>query len=353
MAWTLEQVYETVVKEHASDIIFAAGTPAVVWTYGIMRRLEGDRLLPADILNLFDPAMTAEQKQKLETTGDLDFSIGKEGVGRFRINIHRQRGSLGAAIRFIPRDVPAFTALKLPQRVLGFSDLPFGLVLVTGGAGTGKSTTLASMIDHINHSYAYHVITMEDPIEYMFRHDKSIIEQREIGSDCPTFASALRHVVRQKPDVILVGEMRDLETISAALTAAETGHLVLASLHTINAVDTVNRIVDVFPPGQQAQVRVQLAETLQGVVCQTLFHDELDGGMAPASEIMVVTPAMRRAIRDGETHLLQGMIETGRSMGMQTMDYSIAELVKAKRVSPAFALSRAHNPEKLGKLIAA
>ena len=210
---------------------------------------------------------------------------------------------------------------------------------------------MASLIDYMNHTYAYHIITLEDPIEFTFQHDRSIIEQREIGFDSPSFALALRHVVRQRPDVILVGEMRDMETISAALTASETGHLVLASLHTPDAAETVNRIIDVFPAAQQMQIRVQLSDTLQGVVCQTLFHDEIDGTMVPAVEIMMATTAVRRAIRDRETHLLPGMIETGKAAGMQSMDASIAELTSARRITVDQALARAQSPERVAKLI--
>jgi twitching motility protein PilT len=226
-------------------------------------------------------------------------------------------------------------------------------MLVTGGAATGKSTTLAAMIDHMNRNFAHHIITLEDPIEYTFRHDKSIIEQREIGIDSVSFPSALRHVVRQRPDVILIGEMRDLETISTALSAAEMGHLVLATLHTTSAMQSVQRIIDVFPAAQQGQVRVQLSTALQAVVCQMLFHDRQSGGLAPAVEIMVCTPAMRRAIRDNETHLLAGMIETGQSLGMQTMDSAISHLVSQQRISREDAVASAHDVEKMRRLLAA
>jgi len=351
MGWSMDEVFETVLRLSASDVVFVPGAPPMVWVSGIMQPVDSPSMTGPDVEAMFLPVLNPDQAARLEKTGDLDFSLGKHGIGRFRVNVHRQRGTLSAAIRFIPHEVPSFERLKLPQRILDFADLPRGLVLVTGGAGTGKSTTLASMIDYINRTYAYHMITLEDPIEFTFRHQKSIIEQREIGVDCPTFGSALRHVVRQRPDVILVGEMRDLETISAALTAAETGHLVMASLHTVSAVETVNRIIDVFPAAQQSQVRVQLADTLQAVVCQTLFHDEKDGGMVPAVEIMASTPAIRRAIRDRETHLLAGMIETGKVLGMQTMDSAIASLAAGGRITAAAAMAKAHNPEKLAKMI--
>jgi len=333
-------------------MIFVAGAPPVIWITGRMQRSCEENLADEQISQCFLPMLTDAQRQRLDNVGDVDFSVGKPGVGRLRINVHRQRGTLSVATRFIPHEVPSFDRLKLPPRVRDLADLPHGLVLVTGGAATGKSTTLASLIDHINHNYAYHIITLEDPVEFIFSHGKSIIEQRQIGQDCETFASALRHIVRQRPDVVLVGEMRDLETISAALTAAEIGHLVLASLHTCNAVETINRIIDIFPAAQQTQIRVQLAGTLQGVVCQCLFRDECDGGLIPAVEIMIPNPAIRRAVRDNETHLLTGMIETGKAAGMQTIDSAIAELISAGKVSLDEGLAKASNPEKLARLVA-
>ncbi len=351
MSWSIDRIFDVVTDRGASDAVLVPGAAPVLWVAGHMAPVEGEPLRDADLEAIFLPACSPHQKDRLERTGDVDFSVGRSGVGRFRVNVHRQRNSLSAAIRFIPHEIPRFEHLKLPERVLDLADLPRGLVLVTGGTGSGKSTTLAAMIEYMNDHYAYHIITLEDPMEFLFRHRRSIIEQREIGQDCPDFAGALRHVVRQRPDVILVGEMRDLETISAALTAAETGHLVLATLHTVSAVETVSRIVDVFPAAQQPQVRVQLCDTLRGVVCQTLFHDELDGTMCPAAEIMIATPAVRRAIRDGETHLLAGMIETGRAQGMQTLDASIVAGVTAGRIARDAALARAKNPEKLMNLL--
>jgi twitching motility protein PilT len=348
----VDQVLETMVKRGASDMIFVAGAPPVIWVTGQMQSVGSEHLMDADIASCFCPLLTDIQRERLDKVGDVDFSIGKAGVGRLRVNVHRQRGTLSVASRFIPHDVPAFDTLKLPLRVRDLADLPHGLVLVTGGSATGKTTTLAALIDHINRNYAYHIITLEDPVEFTFTHGRSIIEQREIGQDCETFASALRHIVRQRPDVVLVGEMRDLETISAALTAAEIGHLVLASLHTNNATETVNRVIDIFPATQQTQIRVQLAGTLQGVVCQCLFRDECDGGLIPAVEIMIPNPAIRRAIRDNETHLLTGMIETGKAAGMQTIDAAIAELITTGKVSLADGLAKAGNPEKLARLVA-
>jgi len=351
MSWNIDLVFDLVRERSPSDVVFIPGSPPAIWVAGRMELMDSPRIASPDVESIFFGLLSDEQREHLEETGDLDFSVGRRDVGRFRINLHRQRATWAAALRFIPNEVPAFEKLKLPDNVLRLADLPRGLVLITGGTGAGKSTTLAAMVEYMNQNYAYHIITLEDPIEFTFRHKRSLIEQREIGADCPTFASALRNVVRQRPDVILVGEMRDLDTISAALTAAETGHLVLASLHTVNAVETVNRIVDAFSPQQQAQIRMQLSDTLQGVVCQTLFHDEIDDQMVPAIEILIATSAVRRAIRDRETHLVAGMIETGKSAGMQAMDASIVSLVHAGRITAGDAMATAHNPERVAKFI--
>ncbi len=352
MEWDIERVLRLVLDHGASDIVLSPGAAPALWVQGEMRALPAEPLRSEDLRKIFLPLLSDAQKQRLDDTGDLDFSVGMKGAGRFRVNVHRQRGSLSAAVRYVPNEVPTFEQLQLPERVLRFARLRRGMVLVTGGGGSGKSTTLAALIDFMNGIYAYHVITLEDPIEYMFRHGGCLIEQREIGVDAVSFPSALRHVVRQRPDVVLIGEMRDLETISTALTAAETGHLVLATLHTANAPQTVDRIIDIFPAAQQGQVRVQLAGALQGVVSQMLFHS-CDGGLVPAVEIMVCSPPVRRAIRDGETHLLAGMIETGRAVGMQSMDHAIAGLVRNRRITTDQALAAAVDPEKLKRLLAA
>jgi len=269
------------------------------------------------------------------------------------MNIHRQRGSYAAAIRFVNTEIPSFEQLGLPNKLAELAQLPRGLVLVTGATGSGKSTTLAAMIEHMNHRFERHIITLEDPIEFLFTHDRCVIEQREIGQDSPSFIDALRYVVRQKPDVILVGEMRDRETIATALTASETGHLVLGTLHTSSAAQTIERIIDVFQPEHQPQIRVQLANTLRAVVCQVLLGRDDRPGMVPALEILISTPAIRRTIRDGETHLIPGMIETGQKFGMCMLDRSLADLVAARVISGPSALSKAADPEKLERLLAA
>jgi len=351
MEWNLDKLFDLATTTGASDVLFVPGAPPIIWVAGLMQRIDSPPLTGSAVEAVFQPLLNEQEQTALRRQGDLDFSIGRAGAGRFRINLHYQRGSLSAAVRHIPEDVPSFSDLKLPESILRLADLPNGLVLVTGGAGTGKSTTLAGMVEYMNEVYSYHIVTLEDPIEFMFTHKKSVIEQREIGRDSASFSSALRHVVRQRPDVILVGEMRDLETISAALTAAETGHLVLASLHTSSADETINRIIDVFPGSRQLQVRVQLSDCLRGVICQALFHDSSDGGQVPAVEILIATPAVRRAIRDRQTHLLRGMMETGQTHGMRLMDAAIAQLVWDGRVDKADALMRARDGQVLQRMI--
>jgi len=349
----IDEIFDIVLEIGASDIILTPGVPPAAWIAGRMKLISTETVQPSTIKEIFFPLLTDEQSKRLKEYGDIDFAVGKHGKGRFRINLHRQRGTIGAALRYVPHLIPDFEQLRLPKRIIDFAKLPHGLVLVTGGAAAGKSTTLAAVIQFMNQHYKYHIVTLEDPIEYIFHHEKSIIEQREIGLDVPSFASALRHVVRQRPDVVLIGEMRDLETISAVLTAAETGHLILATLHTSTAVQTIDRIIDVFPAEQQGQIRIQLSNTLQGVVCQKLFHDRLTDGLIPAAEIMITTPAIRRAIRDKETHLIGGMIETGKNMGMQRMDDSILQLARAGHISPEEAIVNAEDQEKMVRILAA
>ena len=335
----------------ATDLLLVAGAPATVYIDGKMSPLFDERLKYDEIERLLLEVMDQKQVQRLRQERDINFALGMRDIGRIRVNVHYQRGSLAAAVRFIPITIPSMEELNLPLFLRELAELPRGLVLITGGTGTGKSTTLAAMIEHINSTLARHIITLEDPIEYTFSHNKALIEQREVGEDSPAFASALRNVVRQKPDVILVGEIRDRETIGTALTAAETGHLVLATLHTITAAQTIERIVDVFDPQQQPQIRVQLATTLRAVVCQSLFTNERDGGLVPAMEIMIITQAIRRAIRDNETHLITGMIETGTKFGMQTLDSAIAALARDGIINQMTAISRAVDPDRMEKML--
>ena len=335
----------------ASDLILVAGKPPCVYIHGQLEFLDDDLLVPQQLNDMLQSFLTEHQRQRLQETGDVDFSFGSREIGRVRINFHKQRNSFAAAVRFLSSEIPTFEALNLPSQLSELAQLPRGLVLVTGATGSGKSTTLASMIEYINNHYARHVITLEDPIEFLFRHRKSVIEQREIGDDSPSFAQALRHVVRQKPDVILVGEMRDRETIATALTAAETGHLVLGTLHTNGAAQTIERVIDVFESTHQPQIRIQLANTLRAVVCQNLLRRADHQGMIPAIEVMAMTPAIRRAIRESDTHLIPGMIETGQKFGMRTMDQALADAVAAGLVAPDTALAKAADGEKLERMI--
>ena len=307
-------------------------------------------LNPAEIRRLIYGILTQRQREKLESEQELDLSYSLPGKARFRLNVYFQRDAVGAAFRQIPVDVRTLDELGLPPRVADFGRLHRGFVVVTGPTGSGKSTTLAALIDVINTERTDHIMTVEDPIEYLHRHKTAMINQREVGTDTKSFANALKHVLRQDPDVILVGEMRDLETIQTALTAAESGHLVFATLHTQDAPQTDDRIIDVFPPHQQQQVRVQLAATLQGVVTQQLLPTADGTGRVIACEILVATPAVRNLVREGKTHMIYSSMQAGGKYGMQTMDQSLAELVKRNKITYELALERCHNTEDLAKL---
>jgi twitching motility protein PilT len=297
--------------------------------------------------------LSPEQQQRLQERRDCDFSASLRRGTRFRVNAHHQRGSVALAFRVIPEKVPALESLNLPPVLVDFANLPTGLVLVTGETGSGKSTTLASIIDYMNQRYRYHVITLEDPIEYSLTSHLATIEQREVGIDVLDFSSGLRHALRQDPDVILIGEMRDLETISTALTAAETGHVVLSTLHTNDAAGTVERIIDIFPAGQQGQVRSMLANTLRGVVCQRLFARIDEPGMVPACEVLVSTPAVRNCIRENRIFEIPQIIETNRALGMQLFDESLKQLYFNGRISHDDALDNARTPDQLARVLSA
>ncbi len=287
------------------------------------------------------------------TNRDLDFSTTVGDMGRFRVNAHYQRDTIALAFRAIPNKVPALSSLNLPEVVSGLPHLPRGLVLVTGETGSGKSTSLASMVNEINQHTAKHIITLEDPVEYDLRSNRCVIEQREVGADVPTFASGLRHVLRQDPDIILVGEMRDLETTSAAITAAETGHLVFSTLHTNSAAQTVERIVDIYPGGQQNQVRAMLANTLQAVITQVLLKRIDRPGMVPATEIMICNSAVRNCIRENRVFEIPNILETNRGLGMCTLDNSIKMLYVNGTISREDALAAANRPDKLEQALSA
>lgn len=320
---SLRELLELAVKNNASDLHLTTGISPVMRIYGKLVPIEMDALIPDDTKNYSDEVLTGKQKQQLEDEGQIDLSLSLSHIGRFRINIFRQRGSIGIAARTIPHTIPSLDKLNLPSTIGALAKKENGLILVTGPAGSGKSTTLASMIDIINTERNCHIITLEDPIEFLHKHKKSIVNQREIHTDSDSFPSALRASLRQDPDVILVGEMRDLETISTAITAAETGHLVLSTLHTNNAYQTIDRIIDVFPPHQQQQVRIQLANTLIGVVSQRLLPRSDKKGLIPAVEILITTPAIKNLIREGKTHQIFSSIQTGAKFGMLTMENSL------------------------------
>src|SRR5919202_207950 len=325
---SIDDLLEQMVTRHASDLHITAGLPPAIRVRGHVERLEDfARLTPDDTQQLLYRIMSSEQQKHLETKRQIDMSYAIPGLARFRVNVYFQRNSLGAAFRLIPEHLKTLEELGLPSTLHLFSRQPRGLVLVTGPTGSGKSTTLASMIDEINRTRPEHILTIEDPIEFVHRHKRSIVNQREIGSDATTFAEALRAALRQDPDVILLGEMRDLETIATALTAAETGHLVFGTLHTQSAPGTIDRIIDVFPAEQQEQVRVQIAATLQGVVTQSLLATADGQGRIAACEVLIPDDAVRNLIRQGKVEQVYSVMQTATSRGMQTLEKPLAELV--------------------------
>lgn len=353
-AWAgapLTRFLRDMVERRASDLLFVAGWPPTFNVAGHWAPSEWGDLSEADIRNWLSVVFTEAQKQKFATVCDVDFALRLPGMGRFRVNAHVQSQEAAVAIRAIPSDVPQLADLGLPEDAARLAGYPNGLVLVTGGAGHGKSTTLAALINQLNETRACHIITLEDPVEFEFPRGLAVIEQREIGIDSPNFASALRHVVRQRPDVILIGEMRDLETIATALTAAETGHLVLASLHTNGAVQALARIIDVFPAAQQQHVRTQVAASLRAIMCQVLLPTKDGRGRVPAAELLFATDAVRRAIRDNETHLIHGIIETGRNSGMITLEQSLANRAKSGQLDPAVARLAAAQVDRFDRLM--
>jgi twitching motility protein PilT len=308
-------------------------------------------LTPNDTREIVYSILSEGQRQKFENNWQLDFAYQIPGQARFRVNAYLQRSAVGAAFRLIPFDVVPLEALGLPAAVAEFAHRPRGLVLVTGPTGSGKSTTLASLIDVINATREEHIMTVEDPIEFLHQHKKCLVNQREVGSDAVSFADALKGALRQDPDVILVGEMRDMETIGTAITAAETGHLVFATLHTQDTPQTIDRIIDVFPAEQQGQVRSQLAVALQGIMTQMLLPTADGAGRCVAAEVLVPTPAVRNLIRESKTHQIYSVLQTGASHGMQTMDAALAQLVRAGKVNRQLAETRAHAPEEFRRLV--
>ena len=326
----IDSILEDAVKAGASDVHITVASPAIMRVNGKLIRMSEEKLFPEDTHRIVSQMITAEQLKTFEHKGELDFSYSTPGLGRFRVNIYKQRNSYCMALRVVALRIPSMEELGLPEILKELSMKQRGLILVTGPTGSGKSTTLAAMVDHMNHQRNEHIMTIEDPIEYLHRHGKSVINQREIGSDSLNFANALRAALRQDPDIIQVGEMRDLETISTAITAAETGHLVLSTLHTIGAAKTVDRIIDVFPPHQQQQIRVQLAGVIEAVVSQQILPKADGTGRVAAFEIMIANSAIRNLIREGKTHQMQTVIQTGSQQGMQTMDASLIGLYKRR-----------------------
>jgi twitching motility protein PilT len=341
-----------VIDRRASDLHITAGAPPTVRVRGRLVPMEGyPALTPNDTREIVYSILSEGQRQKFENNWQLDFAYQIPGRARFRVNAYFQRAAVGAALRLIPFDVVPFERLGLPRVVADFANKPRGLVLVTGPTGSGKSTTLASLIDLINASREEHIMTVEDPIEFLHHHKKCIVNQRELGSDATSFSEALKAALRQDPDVILVGEMRDIETIGTAITAAETGHLVFATLHTQDTPQTIDRIIDVFPSEQQGQIRAMLSVALQGIMTQMLLPTADGAGRCVAAEILVPTPAVRNLIRESKTHQIYSVLQTGASHGMQTMDAALAQLVRAGKVNRQLAESRSHAPEEFRRLI--
>ena len=349
---SIDQIVFEAVEKRASDIHITAGTPPCIRVDGRVQKLMGyPILMPKDTQSLIYSVMNEKQKKHFETEGEVDFAFGIKGAGRFRVNVFMQRNTVAAALRSIPDEIKPMEELGLIPVVKELCKKNMGLILVTGPTGSGKTTTLASMIDYINTNFPYHIITIEDPIEYMFRHKKAIVNQRELGTDTQSFARALKYALREDPDVILVGEMRDLETIKAALTAAETGHLVFATLHTNTAVQTINRIINVFPEEEQQQVRTELSFVLQGVISQRLLP-KINGGRVLIHEVMVPTIGIRNLIREDKIHQIYGLMQSGQAeTGMQTMNQSIYQAYKNGYISIEDALKASPEPAELKRLL--
>ena len=347
----LRTILEQAIAEKASDVFIVSGLPVSFRKDGVIGRINDEKLLPPETESLLTEIYQYAGDRNLDILydiGDDDFSFAIQGLSRFRVSAYLQRGAMSAVIRIITFNLPDFKTLGIPEYIIHLGDAGKGMVLVTGPAGSGKSTTLACIIDQINKNQKKHIITLEDPLEYLHRHDNSIVSQREISVDTDSYVTALRAALRQSPDVILLGEMRDYETINVAMTAAETGHLLLSTLHTIGAANTIDRIIDVFPASQQRQIAVQLSMTLSAVVSQQLVPT-VDGGVAPALEIMTVTPAIRNMIRDNKVHQIDGIIYSSMKEDMISMDGSLLNLCKAGTISRDIALKYASNPEMLGK----
>jgi len=349
----IQDILKQVVAAGASDLHLSVGLPPVARIDGQLENLDYPALDPNTSRELIYSILSQDQRQKLETDWEVDLSYSLYGRARFRVNAYFERGSLSAALRTVPMNIKTVEELGLPQVVHSFCHKPRGFILVTGPTGSGKSTTLAAIIDEINQKRSDHIVTIEDPIEFLHEHKGCVVNQREVGTDTKAFPVALRSALRQDPDIILIGEMRDLETIQIALTAAETGHLVFATLHTQDAPQTIDRMIDVFPPHQQEQIRVQIAATLEGVVTQQLLPKTTGQGRVAACEVLITTPAVRNLIREGKTHQLYTVMQTGAQQGMQTMNAALAYLVRKGDITKELALRRSSSPEDLNRLMAA
>lgn len=350
----LDEILSKGVQVGASDVHITVGLPPMLRTVGdLMPIAELKELEPKDTSELLLGILSVEQKQHFVERGEVDLSYSVSGVGRFRVNIYHQRGSVAGAFRFIPTEIRSLEQLGIPKCVGTVAEKHRGLFLVTGPTGSGKTTTLAALIDIINRTRPCHIITLEDPIEYLHQHNKAMVNQREIGTDSASFANGLRAALREDPDVILVGEMRDPETTSIAVTAAETGHLVLATLHTVDTVQTIDRIIDQFPAAQQGQIRIQLAGVLLGVMSQQLMPNKDNSGRCVAVEVMMATPAAKNLIREGKTHQIYSVIQTGARFGMQSMDNALKDLFFSRKISKEEAINRAIDQEELKRMIGA
>jgi len=348
---TLPELLQTMVQMEGSDLHITTNTPPQVRVHGHLTRLEGAALAPSETMQLAYSVLTDAQKKRFEETLELDFSFGIKGLARFRVNMFNQRGAVGAVYRLIPERIRSFQELSLPPVLATLAERPRGLVLVTGPTGSGKSTTLAAMIDKINKERHDHILTIEDPIEFVHQHQSCLVNQREVHSDTESFSNALRAALREDPDIVLIGEMRDLETVEAALRIAETGHLTLATLHTNSASQTINRIFDIFTSHQQSQIRTQLSLVLEGIVCQALLP-KTGGGRVVALEIMVPTAGIRNLIREDKVHQIYSAMQTGQEkMGMQTMNQSLATLYQKRLVTLETALMASSNRDELQDLI--
>ena len=347
----IDDLLRIVVEKGASDLHVSVGVPPIIRVDGQLLPTNYEKVDPQSSQRLIYDILTDEQIQRFETTFELDFSYQLARISRFRVNVYRDRGNVAMAFRVIPARIPTLRDLSLPPVLEELTRLPRGLVLVTGPTGSGKSTSLAAMINTINSERSCHILTIEDPIEYLHSHRFSVINQREVGQDTKQFANALRAALREDPDVILVGEMRDLETMQMAVSAAETGHLVFATLHTNSAATSVERIVDSFPPGQQEQVRLQLSNNLQAILCQQLLPRANQPGRVCAMEIMTASPAIRNLIRENKAHQITSMIQTSANLGMQTMDQSLRDMYVRGLITFELAMERAMNPPELEKMI--